>query len=216
MPVDAGYDPLVPRALSPLPVLFFRRSAEVVARELIGRYLVRDLDEERLVLRIVETEAYLGAADRASHAWSGRRTARNEVMWSDGGVAYVYFVYGMHFMLNVVAGRRGDGHAVLIRAGEPVVGADAMAARRGLDGSYRPGAIAGGPARLCEALAIDLTLNGAPLRRGSLRLARGEPVSPRRIIRAPRIGVAYAGDHADWPLRFAERSNPHVSKPWPW
>ncbi len=206
----------MPGAFSSLPEPFFRRSAEVVARELIGRYLVRHLGGERLVLRIVETEAYLGAADRASHAWNGRRTTRNEVMWDGGGVAYVYFVYGMHCMLNVVAGRRGDGHAVLIRAGEPIVGGESMADRRGLDGAPRPGAIAGGPARLCQALGIDLTLNGSPLGRGALRLTRGEPVSPRRIIRAPRIGVAYAEDHADWPLRFAERGNPHVSKPWPW
>jgi DNA-3-methyladenine glycosylase len=197
-------------------LLFFRRSAEVVARELIGRYLVRDLDGERLVLRIVETEAYLGAADRASHAWDGRRTSRNAVMWEAGGIAYVYFVYGMHHMLNVVAGPRGDGDAVLIRAGEPVAGGAAMAARRGLDGVPRPGAIAGGPARLCQALAIDRKWNGAPLTRGALRITRGEPVFRPRIARGPRVGVAYAEDHAVWPLRFAARGNAHVSKPWPW
>jgi DNA-3-methyladenine glycosylase len=216
VPVEAGYDRLVHGGLRPLPVSFFRRPAETVACELIGRYLVRDLDGERLVLSIVETEAYLGAADRASHAWNGRRTARNTVMWEAGGIAYVYFVYGMHHMLNVVAGRRGDGHAVLIRAGEPVAGAEAMTARRGLDGAPRPGVIAGGPARLCQALAIDRAWNGAPLTRGALRITRGEPASRPRIARAPRVGVAYAEDHAGWPLRFAARGNPHVSKPWPW
>jgi DNA-3-methyladenine glycosylase len=137
-------------------------------------------------------------------------------MWEAGGIAYVYFVYGMHHMLNVVAGRRGDGHAVLIRAGEPVAGLEAMARLRGVFGAPRPGAIAGGPARLCDALAIDLGFNGAPLARGALRLARGQPVARRRIARGPRVGVAYADDHAHWPLRFAERGNLHVSKPWPW
>ncbi len=202
-------------SLRPLSLAFFRRPAEQVARDLLGRYLVRDLDGERLVLRIVETEAYLGPEDRAAHTWNGRRTARNEAMYEAGGIAYVYFVYGMHHMLNVVTGARDEGSAVLLRAGEPVAGAAAMAARRGLGGTPRPGELAGGPARLCQALAVDRRLNGTSLVRGPLRLTQGEPPRPRRIARGPRIGVAYAADHAAWPLRFAERGNPHVSKPWP-
>jgi DNA-3-methyladenine glycosylase len=100
-----------------LPRSFFQRPAETVARDLVGRYVVRRLAGERLALRLVETEAYLGAPDRASHAWAGRRTARNESLYLAGGHAYVYLIYGLHHCLNVVTGERGAGSAVLLRAG---------------------------------------------------------------------------------------------------
>ncbi|HEX5761438.1 MAG TPA: DNA-3-methyladenine glycosylase, partial [Thermoanaerobaculia bacterium] len=119
-------------ARRPLPVAFYRRPAEAVARDLLGRHLVRELDGERLVLRLVETEAYLGAPDRASHAWGGRRTARVESLYLAGGHAYVYLIYGMHWCLNAVTGEAGIGSAVLIRGGEPVAGAERMRALRGL------------------------------------------------------------------------------------
>ena len=199
----------------PLPVAFYRRDAEVVARELLGRFLVRRLDGERLVLRIVETEAYLGAPDRASHAWAGRRTARNRSLYLPGGYAYVYFIYGMHYCLNAVAGSRHEGGAVLLRAGEPVAGAERMAAHRGLGRPPRPGDLAGGPARLCQALAVDRDLDGAPLYRGPLVVAAGEPVPAAEIAAGPRVGVDYAGPAAAWPLRFAVGGNPHVSRPPP-
>jgi DNA-3-methyladenine glycosylase len=198
-----------------LPKEFYRRPAEAVAPDLLGRLLVRELDGERLVLRIVETEAYLGARDRASHAAGGRRTARNESLYLPGGHAYVYFIYGMHWCLNAVCGEADEGGAVLLRAGEPVAGEARMRALRGLDEDprVRPGDIAGGPGKICRALAVDRTLDGAPLDAPPLWIAAGEPVSRRRIARGSRIGVAYAGDAAAWPLRFAERGNPHVSRP---
>jgi len=115
-----------------LPLSFYRRPAEEVARDLLGRWLVRELDGGRLVLRLVEVEAYLGAPDRASHAWGGRRTPRNESLYLPGGHAYVYFIYGMHWCLNAVTGERGVGSAVLIRAGEPVEGEERMMENRGL------------------------------------------------------------------------------------
>jgi DNA-3-methyladenine glycosylase len=186
-----------------------------VARDLLGRYLVRDLGGQRLVLRLVETEAYLGARDRASHAWNGRRTARTETMYLEGGHAYVYFVYGMHWCLNAVTGPRDHAEAVLLRAGEPVAGEAAMRRRRGLAAGARAGEIAGGPARLCQALGIDRLSNGAALWRGDLRLCAGEPAGDSGIAVAPRVGVAYAGEAAAWPLRFALRGNPHVSRPRP-
>lgn len=201
--------------MTPLPAAFYRRPAEEVARDLLGRFLVRRLEGERAVLRIVETEAYLGAVDRASHAWGDRRTARTAALFRDGGRAYVYFVYGMHHMLNAVTGDRSDGSAVLLRAGEPVEGLAGMARRRGLDERPRPGRVAGGPARLCQALAVDLSLNGASLQRGELTVTAGRPLPGEAIAAGPRIGVAYAGAHAEWPLRFAEAGNPEVSRPWP-
>lgn len=196
-----------------LPPAFYRRPAEQVAPDLLGRYIVRRLGGERLVMRIVETEAYLGAPDRASHAWGDRRTARTAALFRLGGTAYVYLIYGVHYMLNVVTGGREDGSAVLIRAGEPVEGEDRMRALRGIGGRCRTGDVAGGPGKLCRALAIDLALNQVRLARGSLRLVHGEPVANEAIAVGPRVGIDYAGDAVGWPLRFAEAGNAHVSKP---
>lgn len=197
---------------APLPVSFYRRPADVVARELVGRYLVRRIEGGPLVVRLVETEAYLGAPDRASHAWAGRRTARNESLYLPGGYAYVYFVYGMHFCLNAVTGDRAVAGAVLLRAGEPVEGAVEMAALRGLARPPRPGDLAGGPGKLCRALAVDRAFDGAPLYRGALTVTAGEPAAAGEITAGARVGVDYAGAHAAWPLRFALRGNPHVSR----
>jgi DNA-3-methyladenine glycosylase len=201
--------------LRPLPLSFYRRPAEEVAQDLLGRWLVRDLNGERLVLRLVEVEAYLGAPDRASHAWDGRRTPRNESLYLPGGHAYVYFIYGMHWCLNAVTGEQDIGSAVLIRAGEPVKGEERMMENRGRTGKVRPGDLAGGPGKLCQALAIDRSLDGVLLDREPLRIAKGEPVGAEDIVAGPRIGVDYAGEAAAWPLRFAIRDNPHVSRPRP-
>jgi DNA-3-methyladenine glycosylase len=208
-------------ALAPLPRGFYRRSAEAVAPDLLGRLLVRRLGGDLLVLRLVEVEAYLGASDPASHAWAGRRTARNASLYLPGGHAYVYFVYGMHWCLNAVCGEADGvehpavGGAVLLRAGEPLAGEATLRSRRGLAEAprVRPGEVAGGPARLCQALGVDRALDGAPLDGPDLWIAAGEPLPPERIARGPRIGVAYAGEAAAWPLRFAEAGNPHVSRP---
>ncbi len=227
--------------LSPLPLSFYRRPAEVVAPELLGRYLVRQAagvsggaspsptgrsgsdaglgadaaDHQPLILRVVEVEAYLGAPDRASHAWGGRRTARNASLYLAGGHAYVYFIYGMHWCLNAVTGEADAGGAVLLRAGEPVAGEERMRRNRGLPATPRPGDVAGGPGKLCQALGVDRAFDGLRLDRGPLRLTAGEPVAPGQVAAGPRIGVAYAGEAAAWPLRFAVAGNPHVSRPRP-
>ena len=199
----------------PLPLSFYRRPAEIVARDLLGRFLVRDLEGERLVLRLVEVEAYLGAPDRASHAWDGRRTPRNESLYLPGGHAYVYFIYGMHYCLNAVTGEAGVGSAVLLRAGEPVAGEERMAENRGWTRKLRPGDLAGGPGKICQALAIARELDGAPLDQPPLYIVKGEPVAAEEIVASPRIGVDYAGEAALWPLRFSVRGHPHVSRPRP-
>lgn len=198
-----------------LPASFYRRDTEEVARDLLGRYLVRRVDGERLVLRLVETEAYLGAPDRASHAWDGRRTDRVESLYLPGGYAYVYLIYGIHHCLNAVTGETDLGSAVLLRAGEPVEGAEVLRRNRGWqDKPVRPGDLAGGPGKLCQALAIDRQLDGIPLMEGDdLTITEGEPVEPSEIAAGPRVGVDYAGEAAQWPLRFGVQGNRHVSRP---
>lgn len=205
--------------LRPLPLSFYRRPAEAVARDLLGRYVVRELPGEggrpveRLVLRLVETEAYLGAPDLASHASGGRRTARNESLYLPGGHAYVYFIYGIHWCLNAVTGEADTGGAVLLRAGEPVAGEARMAENRGWTRPPRPGDLAGGPGKLCRALGVGRDLDGALLDRPPLFLVHGEPVADAEVATGPRIGVDYAGEAAAWPLRFGVRGNPHMSRP---
>ena len=174
------------------------------------------MEGQRLVLRIVETEAYLGAPDRASHAWQGRRTQRNATLYSPGGVAYVYFIYGMYYCLNAVTGAADVGQAVLVRAGEPIEGERLMARLRRLDDWARPGAIAGGPGKLCMALAVDREFDGCSLATGPLRITCGEPAGESSVVRGPRIGIDYAGEAVTWPLRFAVDGNRHVSRPFPW
>jgi DNA-3-methyladenine glycosylase len=198
-----------------LPASFYRRPAEIVARDLLGRYLVRELEGERLVLRLVETEAYLGAPDRASHAWGGRRTPRNENLYLPGGHAYVYVIYGMHYCLNAVTGEAGVGSAVLLRAGEPVEGEERMAENRGWTKKVRPGDLAGGPGKICQALGIGRELDGVLLDRPPLYITKGEPVAATEIVASPRIGVDYAGEAAGWPLRFSVRGDWNVSRPRP-
>ncbi len=196
-----------------LPVSFYRRAAPEVARDLLGRYLVRCSEGRRWVVRLVETEAYLGAPDRASHAWNGRRTPRVESLYLPGGHAYVYLIYGMHYCLNVVTGEAEVGSAVLLRAGEAVEGGEDMAANRGLSRAPRPGDLAGGPGKLCKALSIDRAQDGLSLLAGELTVTQGRPVADEAIASGPRIGVAYAKEAAAWPLRFAIRGHPEMSRP---
>ncbi len=121
----------------------------------------------------------------------------------------------MHWCLNAVTGEADVGSAVLLRAGEPVAGEETMRRHRGWPAPPRPGDLAGGPGKLCQALAVDRACDGLRLDRGPLRLTAGEPVAPGQVAAGPRIGVAYAGEAAAWPLRFAVADNKHVSRPRP-
>jgi len=194
---------------------FFRRPADVLARALLGQAVVRDVAGERLAGRIVETEAYLGTADQAAHTANGRRTARNATMWGEAGHAYVYFTYGMHHCMNVVADGPEGPTAVLIRALEPLEGEAAMRARRAgriPADRLKPTDLCSGPAKLTQALAIDRTLDGADLVRGEgLWIEGGRPVPREAVVVARRVGVGYAGAWADEPLRFYDGRSPHVS-----
>jgi DNA-3-methyladenine glycosylase len=166
---------------------------------------------------IVETEAYLGAPDLASHAVGGRRTARNEAMYAQPGTSYVYFTYGMHFCFNVVCGEVGVPLAVLVRALEPVEGIEAMMRRRASGRNaialerMKVTDLCSGPGKLCSALGIDRELNGVDLVCDDrLWIERGQPI--RNVAVGPRIGIDSAGEWVDKPLRFWVKGSPHVSR----
>lgn len=178
---------------------WFDRSAESLAPDLLGALLIHDAPEGRITGRIVEVEAYLGPEDLAAHSARGR-TPRNEVMFGPPGHLYVYFVYGMHHCANVVCGPGAKPEAVLLRGVELVEGEELARTRRGSVSAAR---LASGPGNLAAAFGIDRRLNGADLLTGPIRL---EPAgSPVPYVRTARIGVAYAAEWADRPLRFVAR-----------
>lgn len=180
------------------------RPADVVARDLLGTRLISTVGGMATAGIVVETEAYLGASDPASHAAERiGRTRRNESMFGPPGVAYVYLIYGMHWCVNVVTGATGVPSAVLIRALEPVEGTETMRERRGRDA-----ALCTGPARLCQALGITGELDGHSLSGPPLELRPGWSVPDRHVSRSGRVGVCQA---ADWPLRFYVRGHPSIS-----
>ncbi|MGQ0767187.1 MAG: DNA-3-methyladenine glycosylase [Gemmatimonadota bacterium] len=191
---------------APLPQSFFDRDPAIVARELLGAILEHRTREGTTGGRIVETEAYLGPHDPACHAAAGL-TRRTKPLHGPPGTAYVYFIYGMHWCMNAVTREEGFGSAVLIRALEPLRGVGLMSDRRGTEDRYL---LASGPGRLCKALAIDGTSNGARLDRirDRLRLLMGWPLPDSAVAVSPRIGVARA---VDWPLRFFEAGSGFVS-----
>jgi DNA-3-methyladenine glycosylase len=177
---------------------------EVVARDLLGKVVLSEVGGIRTSGRIVETEAYGGPGDPASHAAvRAGRTPRNAAMYGPPGTAYLYLIYGMHWCLNVVTGEAGDPQAVLIRALEPLEGRGAMVRRRG-----RHGDLTRGPGRLARALGLDGTLNRHPLQEPPLRLLAGRGAAPGQVGRSGRIGVRKARER---PLRFFLRSHPWVS-----
>lgn len=211
---EPGYDALHHRQFrwekSLLPRSFYERPVLVVAKETIGKLLVHRTRAGTTVGRIVEAEAYRGPADRAAHSHGGRRTPRVEAMYGRAGHAYVFFVYGMHWQFNVVTGKVGEPHAILIRAVEPIAGIELMAKRRRM--SQAKLELTNGPGKLCAAFDIDRNAYGADLCRGSLFLAEESEPTERRVLRSPRIGIDYAGAWAKKPWRFTEALNPWVSR----
>ncbi len=184
--------------LRELPRCFYLGETAAVARGLIGKWLARFCEGSWYGGRIVETEAYLGHKDAAAHSFRGRRTARVEPMYMEGGHIYVFFVYGMHHCVNIVTRTAGVPEAVLLRAAEGPAGA--------------PPRLMSGPARLCAVLNITRTLTGSDLLAGGdLRVFARPRERSARIGVSPRIGVDYAGEAKDWPLRFFDVRSPAVS-----
>jgi DNA-3-methyladenine glycosylase len=199
-----------------LPVSFYQRENVIeIAKELLGKVLVTKWDGIVTSGRIVEVEAYNGIIDKASHAFGGRRTARNEIMYAHGGVAYVYLCYGIHHLFNVVTNNSGTPHAILIRALEPVKGIDSMLKRVGKNNpdSYREdNTLTRGPGNLSKAMGLFTKHSGCSLRSKELFIADdGFVLSKKDIDTSPRIGVDYAGKDALLHYRFFVKGNSFVS-----
>jgi len=193
-----------------LPLSFYvREDVVAIARELLGKVLVTNWQGEKTSGRIVETEAYAGEQDRASHASKGK-TERTEVMFGAGGRAYVYLCYGVHQMFNIVTAKEGVPHAILIRAIEPLEGKDIMMERTGKH--HWDESITSGPGKVGKAFGFHTSQCGINLTGEELYIADdGFKVLEQDIISSPRIGVDYAGEHAEWHYRFYLNDNPYVS-----
>ena len=179
-----------------LPVRFFARPADVVARELLGSVMVSREGGVLTSGRIVETEAYLGHDDPAAHGYQGRRNERNAAIFGPPGSWYVYLSYGMHWCANLVCAREGEAAAVLIRALEPLDGLETMRERRGVTSDHQ---LCSGPGKLCQALGITRSLDATMMKSSAVRVNRGRVARADVVAATPRIGITRA---ADWPLRF--------------
>ena len=192
-----------------LPQSFYARPTTEVARDLLGKIIVHQIDGEELAGRIVEVEAYLGLNDEAAHAFAGI-TPRTKVMFGPPGRAYVYLIYGMYHCLNLVTEPDGAAGCVLIRALEPVAGIETMQARR--PHARRLQDIASGPGKLTRAMGITLAHYGADLTRGELTVREHKTAEGVEVGISSRIGINKSNKCLDWPLRFFVKDNPHVSK----
>jgi DNA-3-methyladenine glycosylase len=188
-----------------LPVAFYARDTELVARDMLGAILECHTREGVASGRIVETEAYLGEHDPACHAAVGR-TTRTGPLYGPPGTSYAYFIYGMHWCVNAVTRDKGLPSAVLIRALEPLEGLELMWRRR--ERARRVEELTNGPARLCRALGITGAHNGLPLQQPPLLVRPGRPVPDEAVSITPRIGISKA---AEWPLRWLVADSPFVS-----
>ncbi len=192
----------------------FYLSKEVtqIARNLLGKYLFTNINGEISGGFIVETEAYAGITDKASHAFGNRLTNRTKTMYQAGGIAYVYLCYGIHEMLNVVTSAEGEPHAVLIRAINPTEGLDLMLERRKMISIKNN--LTAGPGSVAKALGISRKMNGSSFLGEDIWIEdRGLVFPEDQIAAVPRIGVAYAKEDALLPYRFFVKGNPYVSKP---
>lgn len=195
---------------------FYLRNALIVAKDLLGKQLVHETQDYRIVGRIVETEAYMGSIDKASHAYGGKRTIRNEVMYHIGGTSYVYLIYGMYHCFNVVTEPKNKASAVLVRALEPIEGVEHMSKfRYGIEPSALSAKqklrLCNGPGKLCISLDITKSENGLDLC-GSTLYIKDAHNEPFNIKDSPRINIDYAEEYKDKPWRFYIEGNKYVSK----
>lgn len=197
--------------LEPLPLSFYRQKSVVkIARDLLGKVLVTNFEGKYCTGRIVETEAYNGIVDKASHAYNSRRTKRTATMYQAGGIAYVYLIYGIHHLFNVVTNIEEEPHAVLIRAIEPLVGINTMMER--MKKAIPDYTIGKGPGNVSKALGISTMHTGVSLMNKEIFISDdGTRIKPSSIIATKRIGIDYAAEDALLPYRFIVKNNLYVS-----
>lgn len=195
-----------------LPLSYYsNQDVLFLAKDLLGKVIFTEIDGNITAGIIVETEAYFGIQDKASHAYGGRRTDRTETLYNHGGISYVYLCYGIHHLFNVVTSVENDPHAVLIRAIEPLIGKEIMESRRNMPASKA--AISSGPGSTAKALGIDRTFNQKDLSGSEIWIENhNTQYSLDKIESGPRVGVAYAGEDALLPWRFWIKGNKYVSK----
>ena len=190
---------------------FYLRNGLEVARDLLGKIIVREIDEEKFYFKIVETEAYLGPEDKGAHSYGGKVTPRTKPIFDEGGITYIYLIYGMYYCLNIVANKENVPHCVLIRAVEPVSEKDIAfsKANRPIK-SKKLQDLTNGPGKLCKALKIDKGLNEIDVtKKGELYILEGE--EPDEIVMDKRINIDYAEEYKDKEWRFYIQGNPYVS-----
>ncbi len=192
--------------------IFLSEDILYLATYLLGKYLISHIDNEKVITKIVETEAYKAPYDKASHAYNHRRTKRTETMYATGGTSYVYLCYGLHNMLNVVTGPKEVAHAILIRAVEPIEGMDVIRQRRPKAKKYNQ---TNGPGKVCQALGITRKHNGLSLYDSTnpVYIADNQNITANNVIKSPRVGIAYAEECALWDWRFRIKDNPWTSTP---
>jgi len=196
---------------------FYKQGALILAKELLGKTLVRNIDNVTLRGKIIEIEAYIGEIDKASHAYNGRRTERTEPLFKDGGISYVYFIYGKYHCFNVISGVKDKGEGVLIRALEPLNEFDYLAKKR-FNQNYeelsevKKKIITNGPSKLCMAFSIDKSENYIKLyEKGDLYIEDSKD-KKFHIVETTRIGIDYAEEARDFLWRFYIKDNKYISK----
>lgn len=190
------------------PRSFFKNSADYVAKNILGDYLILRKNKRILIGKIVETEGYLGVRDDASHSFGGKITPRNKIMYEEGGVIYVYLIYGKFWCFNIVVSKKNDPQAIFIRALEPIAGIDTMRRNRGINNTKN---LTNGPCRWTQSFKINKSFLGKDITKDEIVISRGRK-KDFSVARRKRIGVDYATKSKDLLLRFYIKSSPFISR----
>jgi DNA-3-methyladenine glycosylase len=187
---------------------FFKKPADYVAKNILGDFLILKKSNRLLIGRIVETEGYLGVGDDASHSFGGKITPRNKIMYEEGGIIYVYLIYGKFWCFNIVVSKKNDPQAIFIRALEPIAGIDIMRRNRGIKNAKN---LTNGPCRWTQSFKINKSFSGKDITKNEIFISPG-PRKDFSVARRKRIGVDYAMKSKDQLLRFYIKSNPFISR----
>ena len=190
---------------------FYQNDAVTAAKDLLGKIIVREINGQKIMTKIVDTEAYMGAEDKASHAYNNKKTKRTKTMFGKGGLAYIYLIYGMYHCFNVVTAVKDDPHAILIRAVEPVEGLELIKKNRNIKSSNLED-LTNGPGKLSQALKIDKSLDGCDLVKSNKLYLLDQENNDFKVVAAPRVNIDYAEEYKDKLWRFYIRGNKFISK----